>query len=61
MAEADRIAFIVRYKGGYSALMYIDRWALESGEHVARTIARERQGDGSLPAGEIESLRRAND
>ena len=50
--------FIVTYADGALAPLKIDQWALERGDHVARTIAREQQEDGTPRAGQIVSVRR---
>ena len=53
------ITYVVRYADGSTALFRIDRWTVKTGDHIARTVARERQDVGQLPRGEIVSVERA--
>jgi hypothetical protein len=55
----NRIGFVVRYKNGLVAHIWISRSDLRTGDHVVRTIVRERQDAGEIPKDEIESVRRA--
>ena len=52
------IMFAVNFKDGRTAYMTISPKVLEQGEHVARVVARERQGQGEIPEGEIVSVKR---
>jgi hypothetical protein len=52
------IMFAVNYEDGRTAYITINPKLLEPGDHVARTIARERQDKGEIPAGEIASVKR---
>ena len=56
---ADRVQFVVEYEDGRHALMWIDRWTLNQGDHVAPIVAREKQEAGEIPEGKIESVKRA--
>ena len=56
---SDRVQFVVQYVDGRHALIWIDRWTLNQGDHVAPIVAREKQEEGELPPGKIESVRRA--
>src|SRR5215216_5807740 len=42
----DRIEFIVRYLNGGEARIWIPRWNLQRGDHVAQLIAGEKQRAG---------------
>jgi hypothetical protein len=55
----DRIEFIVRYLNGGEARIWISRWNLQHGDHVAQLIAGERQRAGEIPEGEIDFVTRA--
>jgi hypothetical protein len=52
------IMFAVNYYDGQTAYITISPKALEPGDHVARTVARERQAKGEIPGGEIASMKR---
>jgi hypothetical protein len=52
------IMFAVNFKDGRTAYMTISPKVLEPGDHVARTVARERQDRGEIPEGEIASVKR---
>ena len=52
------IMFAVNYEDGRTAYITIKPQALEPGDHLARTIARERQAKGEIPDGEIASVKR---
>jgi hypothetical protein len=52
------VHFAVAYDDGRELTMTVDRHSLERGDHVVRTIARERQAKGELPAGNITNVRR---
>jgi hypothetical protein len=47
------INFIAEYEDGTTERFRIDRSTLSQGDHVARTIARERQEAGQLKPGKI--------
>jgi hypothetical protein len=47
------ITFIAEYEGGSKVPFQIDPWTLERGDHVAHTVAREKQEEGFLKPGEI--------
>ena len=55
----DRIEFIVRYLNGGEARIWIPRWNLQQGDHVAQLIAGEKQRAGEIPDGEIDFVTRA--
>ena len=52
------IMFAVNYEDGRTAYITIKPKALESGDHVSRSVARERQAKGEIPQGEIASVKR---
>ena len=52
------IMFAVNYEDGRTAYITIKPKALESGDHVSRSVARERQAKGEIPEGEIASVKR---
>jgi hypothetical protein len=52
------IMFAVNYEDGRTAYITIKPKALESGDHVSRGVARERQDKGEFPEGEIASVKR---
>ena len=52
------IMFAVNYEDGRTAYITIKPKALESGDHVGRSVARERQEKGEIPEGEIASVKR---
>jgi hypothetical protein len=52
------IMFAVNFDDGRTAYITVNPKLLEPGDHVARTVARERQGKGEIPAGEIASVKR---
>ena len=52
------IMFAVNYDDGRTAYITINPKLLEPGDHVARTVARERQDKGEIPEGEIASVKR---
>ena len=52
------IMFAVNYEDGRTAYITIKPKALESGDHVSRSVARERQERGEIPEGEIASVKR---
>jgi hypothetical protein len=52
------IMFAVNYEDGRTAYITIKPKVLEPGDHVARTVARERQDKGEIPEGEIASVKR---
>jgi hypothetical protein len=52
------IMFAVNYEDGRTAYITISPKVLEAGEHVARTVARERQEKGEIPEGEVASVKR---
>jgi hypothetical protein len=52
------IMFAVNYHDGRTAYITIKPKQLEQGDHVARTVARERQEKGEIPEGEIASVKR---
>jgi hypothetical protein len=56
---SNRVAFVAEYEDGRIIEFSIDRWTLSLGEYAARIIARERQGKGELPPGEIRAVRRS--
>jgi hypothetical protein len=58
MAKRIDVPFIVEYRDGSKAHFDVDQPTLRSGDHVARIIAGEMQRRGSLPAGEIVSVKR---
>jgi hypothetical protein len=57
--QPSRIGFVVEYKDGKRRRFSINRYALLSGDHLARIIAGEKQRDGTLPQGDIASIKRA--
>ena len=50
--------FRVEYGDGSHAIIAIDKWTLDRGDHVSRRVAVERQEKGELPKGEITSVKR---
>ena len=52
------IMFAVNYEDGRTAYITIKPKALEAGDHVSRSVARERQERGEIPEGEIASVKR---
>jgi hypothetical protein len=52
------IMFAVNYDDGRTAYITISPKVLGAGDHVARTVARERQDKGEIPEGEIASVKR---
>ena len=52
------IMFAVNYVDGRTAYIMISPKALEPGDHLARTVARERQAKGEIPDGEIKGVKR---
>jgi hypothetical protein len=50
--------FAVNYEDGRTAYITISPKVLEPGDHVVRTVARERQAKGEIPAGEIATVKR---
>jgi hypothetical protein len=49
--DGDGIEFIVRYKDGRTAHIWISPWDLRRGDYVALMIARQRQRLGEIPDG----------
>jgi hypothetical protein len=56
--KAGQVQYIAEYDDGTKANFIIDCWTVQAGDHVVRTIARERQIDGSLKAGNIVKVYR---
>jgi hypothetical protein len=56
--KAGQVQFIAEYADGTKATFIIDCWTLQAGDHVLRSIARERQIDGSLKVGNIVKVYR---
>jgi hypothetical protein len=54
----ESVVFVVEFEDGTRDHIYIDRYTLRSGDHVAKTIARERQQKGELPNKPIKSVAR---
>lgn len=54
----QHVPFVVEYEDGRTAFMLIDPFTLSRGDHVARIIAVERQGEGKLPVGQISNVKR---
>jgi len=54
----SNIMFAVNYEDGRAAYITISPEALEPGDHMARTIALERQQRGEIPKGEITTVKR---
>ncbi len=52
------IMFAVNYRDGRTAYITIKPKALESGDHVSRSVARQQQEKGEIPEGEIASVKR---
>jgi hypothetical protein len=52
------IMFAINYKDGRTAYITISPKVIEPGDHVARTVAAERQQKGEIPKGEIATVRR---
>ncbi len=52
------IMFAVNYEDGRTAYITISPKVLGPGEHVARSVARERQEKGEIPEGEVASVKR---
>jgi hypothetical protein len=52
------IMFAVNYEDGRTAYITVSPKMLEAGDHVARTVVRERQDKGEIPEGEIASVKR---
>ena len=52
------IMFAVNYDDGRTAYITIDPKVLDGGDHMARTVARERQEKGEIPEGAIASVKR---
>jgi hypothetical protein len=52
------IMFAVNFEDGRTAYITISPKMLAAGDHVAGSIARERQNKGEIPEGEIASVRR---
>jgi uncharacterized membrane protein len=52
------VMFAVNFEDGRTAYITISPKALGPGDHVARTVARERQARGEIPEGEIASVKR---
>lgn len=52
------VMFAVNFADGRAAYITISPRALEPGEHVARTVAHERQAKGEIPEGVIASVKR---
>jgi hypothetical protein len=57
--QPSRVGFVVEYKDGKRRHISINRYALLSGDHLARIVAREKQRDGTLPQGDIATIKRA--
>jgi hypothetical protein len=56
--EQNLVRFRVEYADGTVAVITIDKWTLDRGDHVSRRIAVERQDKGEIPKGEITSVKR---
>jgi hypothetical protein len=56
--QGDWIEFLAEYEDGRSHHFWIDRWTLNRGDHVAKIVAREQQGKGKLPRGNIVRVKR---
>ncbi len=57
LADVERrkvgyVRFIAEYEDGSKDTFIIDCWALETGDHVAPIVARERQEEGRPPRGD---------
>ena len=52
------IMFAVNFEDGRTAYITVSPKVLQAGDHVARTVARERQDKGEIPVGEIASVKR---
>ena len=52
------IMFAVNFDDGRTAYITISPKLVAAGDHVAGTIARERQSKGEIPEGTIASVRR---
>ncbi len=50
--------FAVNYEDGRAAYITINPKTVEPGDHVAGTVARERQEKAEIPAGNIASVKR---
>jgi hypothetical protein len=51
--KAGTVRFIAEYDDRTAATFIVDCWTLQTGDHVVRTVARERQTDGTLKQGNI--------
>ena len=58
MSRSTYIDFEATYVDGSTERFSIDSDTLRSGDHVAGMIARDRQREGELPPGKIESVKR---
>jgi hypothetical protein len=58
--DGDGIEFIVCYRDGRTASIWISPWDLRRGDYAARMIARERQRLGEIAEGDIESVSRVS-
>jgi uncharacterized membrane protein len=52
------IMFAVHYEDGRTAYITISPKVLGAGDHVARSVARERQAKGEIPEGKVTSVKR---
>ena len=52
------VMFAVTYEDGTTSYITISPDKLKDGDHVARTEARERQGNGELKPGNIAAIKR---
>jgi hypothetical protein len=52
------VMFAVNYTDGRIAYITIAPRKLEAGDQMARTVARERQESGEIPAGDITAVKR---
>ncbi len=57
-AYSKSVMFAVNYDDGRTAYLVIENHGKASADHLAGSIAKERQETGGLPPGNITSLKR---
>jgi len=58
MQSTNDVKFVATYDSGHEEWFWIDAQVIRGGDQMAGTIAKQRQQQGTLPEGNIRSIKR---